>query len=61
MLGAEPELKWPMWRSDYATIYTTEEAVFDSRHGAQTGSGANPAPYPFRTASVLSEDHSCPP
>jgi hypothetical protein len=43
MLGAEPELKWPSWRSDYATVFTTGEAVFDSRHGTLTGSGANPA------------------
>jgi len=61
MLAAEPELKWPRWRSDYATMYTTEETVCDSRPGAQTGCGANPAPYPLRTGSVLSEGHFCPP
>jgi hypothetical protein len=60
MLGAELKLKWPRWRSAYDTICNTEEAVFDSRRGSQTGAGANPAPYTLRIGSVLCEGHHCP-
>jgi hypothetical protein len=55
MLGAELQWNWSGWHSDCAAIYTTEKVVFDSRHGAQTGSGANPAPSALRTESARSE------
>jgi hypothetical protein len=61
MLGAELELKWLGWHSDYVAIYTIKEALFDSRHGAQTASGANPVLYPLHTESALSEGNFCPP